>query len=51
MITFEAVSENQTTITRGAELSGIGGSMDTSYMTSEMERVGNIIKQLIESET
>ena len=50
-ITFETVSENQTTITRGAEIPGMDESMDTSFMMSEMERVGNIIKQLIESET
>ena len=50
-ITFEVVSENRTTITRGAEIPSMDESMDTSFMTSEMERVGDIIKQLIESET
>ena len=49
-ITFEEVGDNQTTITRGAEIPSMDESTDTSYMRSEMERVGYIIKQLIEAE-
>jgi hypothetical protein len=49
-ITFEPVSENQTTIKRGTELPDMDKSMDPSFLTREMESVGNIIKQLIESE-
>jgi len=48
---FEAVGENQTKLTMNVELPGMDASMDTSFLTSRMERSIQNIKQLIESET
>ena len=47
---FEAVGENQTQLTMNVELPGMDESMDTSFLTSRMERSIQNIKQLIESE-
>jgi uncharacterized protein YndB with AHSA1/START domain len=49
-MTFEVVSEDQTTVTTSVELPGLDESMDKSFLTSQMERSGRNIKQLIESE-
>jgi len=48
--TFEAVSDNQTTITAIVELPGMDESMDKSLLISRLERSGQNMKQLIESE-
>ena len=48
--TFEAVSDNQTTITTIVELPGMDESMDKSFLISRLERSGQNMKQLIESE-
>ncbi len=50
-ITFEAVSEYQTTVTTVFDIPGMDESMDKSFITSRMERSGRNMKQLIESET
>ncbi|MFX1482917.1 MAG: SRPBCC family protein [Promethearchaeota archaeon] len=50
-ITFEAVSENQTAITTVIDIPGMDESMDKSFITSRLERSGQNMKQLIESET
>lgn len=47
---FEAVSDNQTNITTIVELPGMDESMDKSFLISRMERSGQNMKQLIESE-
>ncbi len=49
-MTFENVSEDQTTVTTYVELPGMDESMDTSPLTSGIERSGRNFKQLIESE-
>jgi len=49
-LTFEAVGDNRTTVTSGAELPGMDESMDESFLTSRMERSVRNMKQLIESE-
>jgi len=48
--TFEAVSDNSTTITTTVELPGMDESMDRSFLVSRLERSGQNMKQLIESE-
>ncbi|MFW9792805.1 MAG: SRPBCC family protein [Candidatus Thorarchaeota archaeon] len=50
-ITFKAVSENQTTVTTVIDIPGMDESMDKSFITSRLERSGQNMKQLIESET
>jgi hypothetical protein len=50
-ITFEAVNENQTTVTTVIDIPGLDESMDKSFITSRLERSGRNMKQLIESET
>lgn len=50
-ITFETVSENQTTVTTVIDIPGMDDSMDKSFITSRLERSGRNMKQLIESET
>ena len=50
-ITFEAVSEYQTTVTTVFDIPGMDESVDKSFITSRMERSGRNMKQLIESET
>jgi len=49
--TFEALGDNQTTLTTIVELPGMDESMDKSFLISRLERSGQNIKQLIESET
>ena len=49
--TFEALGDDQTTITIFVEIPGMDDSMDTSFLTSRMERSAGNLKQLIESET
>ena len=47
---FEATGEEQTKLTMNVELPGMDASMDTSFLTSRMQRSVENIKQLIESE-
>jgi polyketide cyclase/dehydrase/lipid transport protein len=47
---FEAVSDNQTKITTIVELPGMNENMDTSFLVSRMERSGQNMKQLMESD-
>jgi hypothetical protein len=49
-ITFEAVSDNQTSVTTIIELPGMDESMDKSFLISRLERSNQNRKQLIESE-
>ena len=49
--TFEALGDDQTTITTFVEIPGMDDSMDTSFLISRMERSVANMKQLIESET
>jgi hypothetical protein len=49
-IIFEALSENQTTITTFFEIPGMDESMDKSFLYSRLERSQRIRKQLIEAE-
>jgi hypothetical protein len=49
--TFEAVSEYQTKVTTIIDFPGMDESMDTSFITSRLERSGKNMKHLIESET
>ena len=49
-VTFEAVSDNQTTITTIVELPGMGEFIDKSFPISRLERSDQNMKQLIESE-
>ena len=49
--TFEAASDNQTTITTIIDLPSMDESMDKSFLISRLERSGKNMKQLIESET
>jgi hypothetical protein len=48
--TFEAASDGQTVITTYLELPGMDESMDTSFLISRLERSGQNMKRLIESE-
>jgi hypothetical protein len=48
--TFEALSDNQTTITTFIELPGMDESMDKSFLLSRLDRSGRNMKQLIEAE-
>ena len=48
--TFEAVSDNQTTMTTIVELPGADESMDRSFLTSRLERSARNQKRLMESE-
>ena len=50
-ITFEVVNEYQTTVTTVIDIPGMDESMDKSFITSRLERSGQNMKQLIESET
>lgn len=47
---FEAVSESQTSITIIVELPGMDESMDKSFLLSRLERSGQTMKRLMESE-
>jgi hypothetical protein len=47
---FEAVSDNQTRLTTIVELPGMDESMDKGRLISRLERSGQNMKQLIESE-
>ena len=49
-VTFQSVGENQTTITIFVELPGMDESMDTSLLTSMIERSTRNMKHLIETE-
>lgn len=49
-VTFEAISDDQTNMTFYVELPGMDETMDTSLLTSGIERSVRNIKQLIESE-
>jgi type II secretory pathway predicted ATPase ExeA len=48
--TFEALNENQTTLTTFIEIPGMDDSMDKSFLLSRLERSGQIRKQLMETE-
>jgi hypothetical protein len=48
--TYEAASHDRTTLTFNVEFPGMDESMDTSLLTSQMQRSLRNIKQLIESE-
>lgn len=48
--TFEAISDNQTKITTLVDLPGMDESMDKSFLNSRLERSGQNMKQLMESE-
>ena len=48
--TFEAVGDNQTTMTTFLELPGMDESMDKSFLISRLERSAQHMKQLMESE-
>ena len=50
-ITFEVVNEYQTTVTTVIDIPGMDESMDKSFITSRLERSGQNMKHLIESET
>ena len=50
-ITFEVVNEYQTKVTTVIDIPGMDESMDKSFITSRLERSGQNMKQLIESET
>ncbi|MFW9810020.1 MAG: hypothetical protein ACFFE6_11650 [Candidatus Thorarchaeota archaeon] len=50
-ITFEVVNESQTNVTTVIDIPDMDESMDTSFITSRLERSGRNMKQLIESET
>jgi hypothetical protein len=47
---FEAEGENQTNMTTIVDLPGMDESMDKSFLISRLERSGQILKQLMESE-
>jgi len=49
-MTFEALSDDETSLTIDVELPGLDESMDTSFLTSMIERSIRNMKQLIESE-
>ena len=48
--TFEALGDNQTRITTALELPGMDESMDKSFLISRLERSGQNMKRLMESE-
>ena len=48
--TFEAINDNQTKITTVVDLPGMNESMDKSFLNSRLERSGQNMRQLIESE-
>lgn len=48
--TFEAVSDDRTTLTTVIEIPSMDESMDKSFLLSRLERSGRNMKQLIESE-
>jgi len=48
--TFEAVSDDRTTLTTLIEIPSMDESMDKSFLLSRLERSGRNMKQLIESE-
>ena len=49
-MTFEALSDDETSLTIDVELPGLDESMDTNFLTSMIERSVRNMKQLIESE-
>jgi len=49
-MTFEALSDEETSLTIDVELPGLDESMDTNFLTSMIERSIRNMKQLIESE-
>ena len=49
-VTFEAVGDDRTMITTVVVLPGMDESMDKSFLTSRLERSGQNMKRLIESE-
>ena len=49
-MTFEAVNENQTTVTTNVEIPGMDESTDTTPLVSGIEQSGRNFKKLIESE-
>jgi len=49
-VTFEAVGEDRTLLTIGAEMPSLDESTDTSFLESRVERSAQNIKRLIESE-
>ena len=49
-VTFEAEGQDRTTLTFNLEMPGMDESMDTSLLTSAIERSARNIKHLIESE-
>jgi hypothetical protein len=49
-MTFEALSDDETSLTIDVELPGLDESMDTNFLTSMIERSIRNMKQLIESE-
>ena len=48
--TFQALGDHQTMITISAEIPSMDDSMDTSFLTSRMERSAQNVKQLVECE-
>ena len=48
--TFEALNDNQTTLTVFIEISGMDDFTDKSFLLSRLERSGEIRKQLMETE-
>lgn len=48
--TFEPAGDERTTITTIVELPGVDEAMDTSFLTSRLERSARAIKDLIEAE-
>ena len=50
IVLFEAEIDNQTRLTTIVELPGMDESMDKTFLISELEKAGQIRKQLIESE-
>ena len=47
---LDAIINNQTRLTTLVELPGMDESMDKTFLISELEKAGQIRKQLIESE-
>ena len=47
---LDAIIDNQTRLTTVVELPGMDESMDKTFLISELEKAGQIRKQLIESE-
>jgi len=48
--TFEALSDGGTSITVFVEIPGMDDAMDTSFLTSRLQRSGKNFKQLMEAE-